>query len=70
KAFPIILMGLLIIRIVMKVILSSTIDVGELSGMFFILAFSMIVPWRVAMYIQYRRLYRELKSGSFPTNII
>ncbi|PAQ14995.1 hypothetical protein CD798_08080 [Bacillaceae bacterium SAOS 7] len=60
KAFPIILISLLIIRIIGKGILSASIDVGELSGMFFILAFSMIVPWRIAMYIKYRKLSQEL----------
>ncbi|MBS4211720.1 MULTISPECIES: CcdC family protein [Neobacillus] len=60
KAFVFILVGLLLIRIVLKSILSSTIDVGQLSGMFFLLAFSMIVPWRVAMYRSYKKLYKEL----------
>ncbi|WP_042356167.1 CcdC family protein [Bacillus rubiinfantis] len=60
KAFIFILVGLLVIRLVMKSILSSTIDVGQLSGMFFLLAFSMIVPWRIAMYRSYMKLYREL----------
>lgn len=56
KAFPFILIGLLVIRIVMKLVLSSSIDVGALSGMFWILAFGMIVPWRITMYMQYRKL--------------
>jgi membrane protein CcdC involved in cytochrome C biogenesis len=60
KAFPFILIGLLLIRLVMKLLLSSTIDVGQLSGMFFLLAFGMIVPWRVAMYVQYRKLAVDL----------
>ncbi|MGM7637356.1 CcdC family protein [Bacillus sp. Hm123] len=60
KAFPIILISLLIVRIIGKGILSSSIDLGELSGMFFILAFSMIVPWRIAMYIKYRKLSQEM----------
>ncbi|WXB94454.1 cytochrome c biogenesis protein CcdC [Bacillus sp. FJAT-52991] len=60
KAFPIILISLLIIRIIGKGMLSDSIDVGELSGMFFILAFSMIVPWRIAMYIKYQKLSREI----------
>ncbi|GER68592.1 protein CcdC [Weizmannia acidilactici] len=63
KAFPFILIGLLLIRLLMKVFLSSTIQVGQLSGMFFLLAFGMILPWRVAMYIQYRRLLQELDEG-------
>lgn len=60
KAFIYILVGLLVVRIGLKTILSATIDYGELSGMFFLLAFSMIVPWRVAMYLDYKKLYRQL----------
>jgi membrane protein CcdC involved in cytochrome C biogenesis len=62
KAFAFILIGLLIVRVIAKLILSSTIDVGELSGMFWILAFGMIVPWRVAMYLQFKKLHSELHS--------
>jgi membrane protein CcdC involved in cytochrome C biogenesis len=60
KAFIYILVGLLILRLILKAILSSTIDIGQLSGMFFLLAYSMIVPWRIAMYRSYRKLYKEL----------
>ncbi|WP_078546939.1 CcdC family protein [Litchfieldia alkalitelluris] len=60
KAFIFILMGLLIIRIILKTILSSTIDIGELSGMFWVLAFGMIVPWRIGMLIKYRQLRSQL----------
>lgn len=60
KAFVFILFGLLFIRIILKSYLSSTIDVGELSGMFFLLAFGMIVPWRIAMFISYKKLKNEL----------
>jgi membrane protein CcdC involved in cytochrome C biogenesis len=62
KAFVFILVGLLVVRLVLKSILSSTIDIGQLSGMFFLLAFSMIVPWRVAMYRSYKKLYKELRG--------
>lgn len=61
KAFVFILIGLLVVRIIGKLILSSTIDVGQLSGMFWILAFAMIVPWRIAMYLDYRKLQQELR---------
>lgn len=62
RAFVFILFGLLILRIVLKLILSSSIDFGELSGMFFILAFAMIVPWRIAMFLQFRRFQEKLKQ--------
>ncbi|MCD7033659.1 cytochrome c biogenesis protein CcdC [Metabacillus sp. GX 13764] len=60
KAFVFVLFGLLFIRIALKSYLSSTIDVGELGGMFFLLAFSMLLPWRIAMYFSYKKLYSKL----------
>jgi membrane protein CcdC involved in cytochrome C biogenesis len=63
KAFVFILVGLLVVRLVAKSILSSTIDFGQLSGMFFLLAFSMIVPWRIAMYRSYMKLYNGLQKN-------
>lgn len=62
KAFAGILIGLLIVRIVGKSVLSQTIDVGQLSGMFFLLAFAMIVPWRISMYRQFRRMEEQLAN--------
>ena len=60
KAFAFILIGLLIFRIIAKMILSSSIDVGELAGMFWILAFAMLVPWRIAMLIQFKRIKKTI----------
>ncbi|WP_088072441.1 CcdC family protein [Gottfriedia luciferensis] len=64
KAFIFILLGLLVVRIIMKLYLSSSIDVSQLSGMFFLLAFSMIVPWRLAMYKSYTKMKNQLSSDS------
>lgn len=61
KAFIYILFTLLGIRIIAKIILSSSIDVGQLGGMFWLLAFCMIVPWRIAMYFNYRKLTRNME---------
>lgn len=60
KTFIFILIGLVIIRLVAKLILSSSIHVGTMAGMFWMLAFTMIVPWRIAMYIRYRKLTHTL----------
>ncbi|MDN4140470.1 CcdC family protein [Bacillus velezensis] len=68
KAFVFILIGLLVIRIAMKSILSTTIDYGALSGMFWILAFGMIIPWRIAMFMSYRKLSNELKTADIQMN--
>ncbi|MBP1941480.1 membrane protein CcdC involved in cytochrome C biogenesis [Bacillus luteolus] len=64
KAFIYVLVGLLVIRIVLKYLLSSTIDFGELSGMFWILAFGMIVPWRIAMLYKFKKLQTEMVVSS------
>ncbi len=61
KAFFFILVGLLILRVILKLIFSNSLDVGELGGMFWILAFSMIVPWRIAMLMQYKKLKKQLQ---------
>lgn len=68
KAFVFILIGLLVLRIGMKTILSSSIDYGALSGMFWILAFGMIVPWRVAMYLSFRKLSKQLDPQQAQIN--
>ncbi|ARD49575.1 hypothetical protein SporoP37_01075 [Sporosarcina sp. P37] len=62
KAFLIILLGLLVIRAVGKIVLSNSIDVGELGGMFFILAFSMILPWRIGMLLKYKKLEKCMRK--------
>lgn len=62
KAFPFILIGLLIFRIVLKLLFSDSLDVGELAGMFFILAFAMLAPWRIVMFIKYRKLQKSLMT--------
>ncbi len=62
KAFVFILIGLIIIRIVMKIFLSASIQIGQLGGMFFLLAYSMIIPWRVAMYANYKKLQHQLQN--------
>ena len=60
KAFVFILVGLLVLRILLKLIFSNSLDVGELGGMFFILAWSMIIPWRLAMLVQFKKLKKAV----------
>lgn len=62
KAFMFILSGMLIARILFKILIGDAIDIFELGGMFFILAFSMILPWRIAMYFSFKKMERELQS--------
>lgn len=60
KAFLIVILGLFIVRTGIKSILSAEIHYGELSGMFFLVAFVMIVMWRVSMFIQYKKMMKEI----------
>ncbi len=56
KVFIIILVGLVIVRIGLKLYLGQQISIEETSGLFFILAFGMIAPWRLAMYFKFKKL--------------
>jgi membrane protein CcdC involved in cytochrome C biogenesis len=60
KAFGIVLITLLIIRICLKLYLSQSIEVGVLAGMFYLLAIGMIVPWRISMLLTYKKIESEL----------
>lgn len=60
KAFAFILFGLLILRIFLKLIISTQISLAETSGMFFILAFGMILSWRVSMLIKFKELKNKI----------
>lgn len=58
KAFVLILVGLLIVRTLMKMALQQAVSLPQTGSFFFILAFGMILPWRLSMYHQYRKLIR------------
>ncbi|WP_349410777.1 cytochrome c biogenesis protein CcdC [Pseudalkalibacillus sp. SCS-8] len=62
KAFIFILIGLLLFRILMKIYFGQRISVEETSGLFFILAFGMIAPWRIAMYYKFRKMQAVAKG--------
>lgn len=60
KAFPIILFGLLIVRLILKSIVGTHISLGETSGIFFILAFGMILTWRIVMLYQFLQIKKSV----------
>ncbi|WP_227935913.1 CcdC family protein [Alkalihalobacillus deserti] len=62
KAFAFILIGLLLLRIVFKLLIGDSINVEELAGMFFLLAYGMILPWRISMYVNYRKVEKDLEK--------
>lgn len=64
KLFLVALISLVALRMIGKIILAEAIqiDPAQMTGIFFILAFSMILPWRISMYIGFKRLERQLQK--------
>jgi len=60
KAFIFILFGLLLIRVIIKIMIGRSISFGETSGMFFLLAFGMIATWRVVILYKFIQLKKQL----------
>lgn len=63
RAFIYILLGLLVVRIVLHSVVENYVDIYQTGSLFFCLAFGMLVPWRVAMYLQYRRIAQHGNSA-------
>ncbi|WP_124727856.1 CcdC family protein [Staphylospora marina] len=59
KALVWILLSLFSIRILLHSWIEQHIDVFQTASVFFILAFGMLLPWRLAMYFQYRKFMKE-----------
>jgi membrane protein CcdC involved in cytochrome C biogenesis len=56
KAFLWILLGLLAVRLIARSYVERHVNTLQTGSIFFLLAFGMIVRWRVLMFLQYRRL--------------
>lgn len=56
KGFIFILLGLLALRIILHSVVEQYVNVYQTGSLFFVLAFGMILPWRVAMFVQFRKL--------------
>lgn len=56
KAFFIVVFALLAIRTAMKVWIGGEVNVFATGGLFYLIAWGMIVPWRIAMYQKYKRI--------------
>ncbi|PRO64457.1 CcdC family protein [Alkalicoccus urumqiensis] len=60
RIFPFILIGLLAVRIVFKLIFGIYFEYEVLAGMFFLLAFGMLLPWRIAMFVKFKKMENKL----------
>jgi membrane protein CcdC involved in cytochrome C biogenesis len=56
KSFAFILLGLLLIRTLLHEVINQYVSVPQSGGLFFILAFGMILHWRVFMYKHYTQM--------------
>src|SRR5699024_7989311 len=63
KAFSLILFGLLGIRIVIKLIVVSSISLGETSGMFYLLGYGMILRWRLVIFYKFREHEQKIRQS-------
>ena len=59
RAFLWILLGLVLVRTVLRVWVERTVTPMQTGALFFVLAFGMIARWRVGMLLEYRRLLAE-----------
>ncbi|CAJ1002048.1 MULTISPECIES: CcdC family protein [Brevibacillus] len=59
RAFFGILVVLVIIRFAMKLWVNDSLTIMQTAGLFFVLAYGMIVPWRLAMLYMYRQLVKK-----------
>lgn len=59
RMFPLILLGLLALRMVLRGYVEQYVDLPQTGGLFFILAFGMILPWRLVMLQRFRQLQQE-----------
>jgi len=59
NGFLLILLGLLALRLLLHEWVGDLLPPRQTGAVFFVLAFGMILRWRVGMYLQYRQMTRE-----------
>lgn len=59
RAFFFILSGLLVIRLIIKLVINDSFTPIQTGGLFFLLAFGMLLPWRIAMLFMFRKLTKK-----------
>jgi membrane protein CcdC involved in cytochrome C biogenesis len=59
RAFLVILLALVAVRLAARSWIELYIDTIQTGSLFFLLAYGMLLPWRVVMYVRYRSLTRD-----------
>jgi membrane protein CcdC involved in cytochrome C biogenesis len=63
-AFLWIILGLFAVRFALRSYVEQYVSLVQTGGLFFVLAFGMILPWRLILYLRYRRLRNEALTAS------
>ena len=61
--FLVVILALAAVRLGLREYISSLISVQQTAGLFFVLAFGMIVRWRTTLLLEYRRLTQPLTTS-------
>ena len=56
KAFFAVLFGLALVRLLARQYFGRFISLEQTAGLFFVLAFGMVLAWRASMFVEYRKL--------------
>ncbi len=56
RAFLGILLALVALRLLLRAYVEQYVSTTQTAALFFLLAFGMLLPWRITMYLRYRRL--------------
>jgi len=62
--FLVVILALAAVRLGLREYISSLISVQQTAGLFFVLAFGMIVRWRTTLLLEYRRLTQPLTTSA------
>jgi len=58
QAFIIILFVILVVRTLLHSFVEEWVSIAQTAALFFVLAFGMLLPWRIAMFLQYQKLIK------------
>jgi membrane protein CcdC involved in cytochrome C biogenesis len=62
RAFLVVLLALVAVRLAARAWIERYIDTVQTGSLFFLIAYGMLVPWRITMYLRYRALTRESRD--------
>jgi membrane protein CcdC involved in cytochrome C biogenesis len=64
RAFLVILLVLVAVRLAARSYVEKYVDTVQTGSLFFLLAYGMLLPWRVVMFLRYRALVAAGQAGS------